>query len=285
MTNTYAPTRKASKIADWIEVAALRRGTPVAGHTLQQAGGPHGFGAADIALGVNTVSRRSAILGDAYPFKQAGGGVAAVPGAADSPWAALLLMSAQSPARDTLDIPTAAEHLERITTAAMSALYGPGTRAVRFAWPSEDVRPPDFPAAVRWLAEKMNVPVGGAYRPPHRKDGGVDVVAWRPFPDGRSGFPVLLAQCTLERDFAHKAADIDLRVWSGWLALDTDPGTALAVPEVVPAGEEWNTLAARTVVLDRIRLAGLAAESQDSDRLAPVRGWTAETLALLAGRE
>ncbi len=285
MTSNYAPTRRASKIADWIEILALRRGTPVAEHTLQHDGALHGFVPADIALGVNTVSRRSAVLGVAYPFKSAGGGVAAVPGAADSPWVALLLMSMESPARASLDIPSAAEHLERITTAALTALYGPGTRAVRFAWPSEDGRPADFPDAVRWLADLMSVPVGGAYRPPHRKDGGVDVVAWRPFPDGRSGFPVLLAQCTLERDFAHKAADIDLRVWSGWLALDSDPSTALAVPEVVPAGEEWNTLAARTVVLDRTRLAGLAAQSQDTERLAPVRAWTTETLAHLAQQE
>jgi hypothetical protein len=128
----------------------------------------------------------------------------------------------------------------------------------------------------------MRVPVGNAYRPPYAKDGGVDVVAWRPFPDGRSGFPVLLIQCTLERNYAHKVADIDVRVWSGWLALDIDPATALAVPDVVAAGEEWNALAARTIILDRIRIAALLAGAEaERPALAQVWEWARGQMVLL----
>ena len=175
--------------------------------------------------------------------------------------------------------------MERITAVALRRLYGEGTRSLRFGWPSDVGRPREFPDAVRWLAQQMGVPPGSAYRPPHRKDGGVDVVSWRPFPDGRSGFPVLLCQCTLEKDYAHKAADIDLRVWSGWLALDTDPATALALSEVVAAGEEWNSLAARTVVLDRIRLAALVGPPSDHRLLMPALEWTTAALSLLRTRE
>lgn len=128
------------------------------------------------------------------------------------------------------------------------------------------------------MAGRMNVRIGNSYRPPYNKDGGVDVVAWRPFPDGRSGFPVLLVQCTLERDYAHKAGDVDTRVWSGWLALDVDPSTALAIPEVVAAGEEWNALAARTVVLDRIRLAALIGVPTDGSSADPAFEWAADVL-------
>ena len=183
--------------------------------------------------------------------------------------------------RPSLDIAAAAEHLERITTVALAELYGPGTEAIRFGWPSDVGRPPEFPDAIRWLAKQMSVPVGGSYRPPHRKDGGVDVVAWRPFPDGRSGFPVLLVQCTLERDYAHKASDIDLRVWSGWLRLDTDPATALAIPEVVPAGEVWNSLAARTIVLDRMRLAALTPHPATAEGSSLLNAWISITLEAL----
>jgi hypothetical protein len=124
----------------------------------------------------------------------------------------------------------------------------------------------------------MSVRIGNAYRPPYNKDGGVDVVAWRPFPDGRSGFPVLLAQCTLERDYTHKAGDVDTRVWSGWLALDVDPSTALAIPDVVAAGEEWNALAARTIVLDRIRLAALIGVPTDGSPADRAFEWAEEVL-------
>lgn len=278
MNSEYAPTRRASKIADWLEVTALTRGRPLTLALLEALGTTHGYSAADVALGVNSMARRHSLLGDAYPFRTAGGGISATSSATHSPWSAMLLMSAESPVRPSLDIAAAAEHLERITTVALAELYGPGTEAIRFGWPSDIGRPAEFPDAICWLAEKMNVPPGNSYRPPHRKDGGVDVVAWRPFPDGRSGFPVLLVQCTLERNYAHKAGDIDLRVWSGWLRLDTDPATALAIPEVVPAGEEWSSLAARTVVLDRTRLAGLAALSMHSEGLTAVQEWLSSTL-------
>lgn len=210
--------------------------------------------------------------------------MAATASAVNHPWTPLLLMSSESPLRAGLDISAAGALLERITSVALRGLYGEGTKALRFGWPSDVDRPREFPDAIRWLAQQMGVPSGSAYRPPHRKDGGVDVVAWRPFPDGRSGFPVLLCQCTLEKDYAHKAADIDLRVWSGWLALDADPATALAISEVVAAGEEWNSLAARTVVLDRIRLATLIGVSADERELQPVRAWTEQALQDLEGQ-
>lgn len=274
MAETYAPTRKANKVADWIEIMALARGTSLGVDALNAEGAAFGFNAADVGLGLTTMQRRAALLGSAYPFV-ARAGAAARSDAAFRAWTALLLMSSESPTRSLLDLPVAATNLEIIATESLRGLYGPGTSAVRFAWPSEDGRPPEFPDAIRWLADLMHVPVGAAYRPPYAKDGGVDVVAWRSFPDGRSGFPVLLAQCTLERDYAHKAADVDVRVWAGWLALDVDPATALAIPDVVAPGEEWNALAARTVILDRVRISSLlAGQELEHPRLESVAAWT-----------
>ena len=74
---------------------------------------------------------------------------------------------------------------------------------------------------------------------------------------------------------------MDRRVWSGWLRLDVDPTTALAVPDVVAAGEDWNALATRTVVLDRIRLASLLPAVNEDDRLVPVADWAEDQLEQL----
>lgn len=280
MTEPYAPTKRANRVADWIETRCLVSGRALGADALLEAGEEHRYGSADIDLGLRTMARRSVAVGEAYPFRVAGGAAARDLGTR-SPWAAMLLMGSESPVRRSLDVAVAAAHLERITAAAARFFLGPDTRSVRFGWPSEDGRPVEFPAAVRWLAGLMKVPVGASYRPPVNKDGGVDVVAWRPFPDGRSGFPVVLIQCTLERSYTHKAADVDRRVWSGWLRLDVDPTTALAVPEVVAAGEDWNALATRTVVLDRIRLASLLPLTSKDERLAPVSSWAQEQFAQL----
>ena len=281
VADDVAPSRRANKVADWIEVAALARGSSIGSDALHELGASVGYRTADIDVGLTTMSRRSSSMGKAYPFRVANG-AAALPDATNRVWTALLLMSSGSPLRRQLSMLEVSILLELVTAEALKSLYGPGTSAMRFGWPSEVGRPQDFPAAIRWLAEQMKVRVGSAYRPPYAKDGGVDVVAWRPFPDGRSGFPVLLAQCTLERDFVHKAGDVDVRVWSGWLALDVDPSTALALPEVVAAGEDWNALAARTVVLDRIRLSSLlAGEEHNFPSLDVLIKWTAEQVEQL----
>ena len=280
MTEPYAPSKRANRVADWIETKCLASGRALGADALFEAGKVHGYKSADVDLGLRTMARRSAAVGEAYPFRVAAG-AAAREHASRSVWSALLLMGSEGPLRRSLDVAVAAAHLERITAAASRFLLGPDTQSVRFGWPSEDGRPVEFPDAVRWLAGLMKVPVGTSYRPPVNKDGGVDVVAWRPFPDGRSGFPVVLVQCTLERNYAHKAADVDRRVWSGWLRLDVDPTTALAVPDVVAAGEDWNALATRTVVLDRIRLASLLPAVNEDDRLVPVADWAEDQLEQL----
>lgn len=281
MTEQLVVGREANDVADWIELAALVRASALGGDALASLGADAGLGDADLGVGMRTVKRRAELLGGEYPFRVAGGGIAAVRDAPTTAWAALLLATPSLRPRTAVRVADAAMHLEQVTAAAMAGYFGQGTEVVRFAWPSDEGRPSEFPGAIRWLADRMGAPLGQGYRPPYRKDGGVDVVAWRPFPDRRSGFPVVLTQCTLEQDYEHKAADVDLRVWAGWLRLDVDPVTALAIPGVVAPGEAWNRLAARTVVLDRLRLVGLLARRAPSTRLAAPLAWAGAEVARL----
>lgn len=256
MNSSIGAIRGAHQIADALELIALAKETALGPAALGSFAEKFRLSSADLALASRAIQQRSELLGEAYPFRTAAGSVAAVDGASQTAWATLLSLGALSPIR-TERLSDASVLFEELTCRAVRGLFGPDTESLRFGWPSDVGRPRAFPDAVRWLANRMGVSVGAAYRPPATKDGGVDVVAWRPFADGRSGFPVALVQCTLEREFAHKVADIDLRVWSGWLRLDSPPISILAVPEVVGAGQEWDSLASRVVVLDRIRLVGL----------------------------
>ncbi len=85
----------------------------------------------------------------------------------------------------------------------------------------------------------------------------MDVVAWRPFPDGRPGFPIQLIQATLEKNFSHKAGDINARLWSLLLGLDVDPTGVLAIPRTIPEDKRWAEVATRAILLERVRIAGL----------------------------
>ena len=207
--------------------------------------------------------------------------VRAVEDAPASPYAALVLLTPGGAARQIVHpVPSSemAVVFERITERAVARLWGGEGRAIRFGWPSDVGRPPEFPQAVPWLAAKLGVKAGVGYRPPRRKDGGVDVVGWRPFPDGRSGFPVVLVQCTLQSDILAKSRDVDARLWASWLMMDEQPVTALAVPQTIPAGVLWDELALNGAVFERMRLTGLTAADIS---VAGLEAWVTSTLASL----
>jgi len=213
----------------------------------------------DVDLAVSTIHRRAQLLGAKYPIEVTSAGLKRRQGAGRSAYEAMLLVTTGSL---TVTFPvahlaSAAEMFEHIVTNATRVLLGDGARAVRFGYPGDPGRPPEFPQAIPWLVKQMKIKGGTAYRDPARKDGGVDVVAWRPFPDGRPGFPIQLIQVTLERNFSHKAGDINARLWSLLLGLDVDPTSVLAIPRTLPEDKRWAEVATRAILLERLRIAGL----------------------------
>jgi len=248
-------------IADWLELYALSHSDNSIGYDKLKniASEELSLPTHRIDVALNILKRRSEILQGAYPFE-----IRAVGMVKRSFWNSLpytFLVRISSGVDHSYSIAwdensNKVESFENLVVLALRNLLGADSKALRFGFPSED-RPVEFPKAIEWLSAKMGIPSGHAYRPPRRKDGGVDVVAWRPFRDRRNGFPVYLVQVTCERDYAHKVFDIDLRLWSGWLNLDVDPVSVLAVPTTISPGEEWNEISTKVVVLERIRICEL----------------------------
>jgi hypothetical protein len=253
-------------VADWVETTLLTRQSPIGIDELNSLAKEEGdLSESEVGLGLRVMRVRQRWLGEQYPFQLSDIYVAPHPQAAESLYAALLLLSPGSPNRQLFHpqpSQSMAALFEKIVVEATQRMMGPQTRAVRFGWPSDIGRPERFSDAIEWLAQLMGIKSGTAFRSPLRKDGGVDVVAWRPFPDKRSAFPVALVQCTVQREVVSKSRDIDVRNWSGWLALDIDPTTILAIPGTVAKTEDWNEIALRALILDRIRLVGLLDNSQ-----------------------
>lgn len=270
-------------IADWIETTLLiRDGVQLGVGALQEMGSTEvGAGPPQLELALGVMRRRSELLGSGYPFEVRDWAVRAVSDAATTPYAALVLVTPGGAARQIVHAVPSSETavvFERITERAVARLWGGEGRAMRFGWPSEVGRPPEFPLAVPWLAAKLGLQAGVGYRPPRRKDGGVDVVGWRPFPDGRSGFPIVLVQCTLQSDILAKSRDVDARLWASWLVMDEEPATALAVPQTIPAGVLWDELALNGAVFERMRLTGLTAAGSF---IPGLEDWVSSTLASL----
>jgi hypothetical protein len=220
----------------------------------------------DAAIAINSVHTRQKWLGAKYPLVISEFGIKKSACLASQPYTFLTCLANTLNSdwvdQSSGDIPgQLPEFFEEVMCEAMKGLLGDGAKGLRFGWPSKVGRPPEFNEAVRWLAGEMNLNLGNAYRPPTMKDGGVDVVVWRPFADRKPGFPILLGQATIEKNFAYKAADIDVRIWSGWLQMDVDPTVVLAFPWTGVDKDQFAQISARALFLDRVRLASLLPES------------------------
>jgi hypothetical protein len=65
------------------------------------------------------------------------------------------------------------------------------------------------------------------------KEAGLDLLFYRPFPDGRVGVPVYLCQCASGEGWERKLKAPDLRVWCKIIPFASDPKKAFAMPFTV----------------------------------------------------
>jgi hypothetical protein len=282
MTDLEISTTEA--IADWIETSMLVSSSGHFGRDKLDDLAATEIGAPPmkVAMAIDTMAKRATVLGSTYPFAVSDLAVLRRKSRHAGHYAALLFLTPGSVARQTVrawETAEMGELLEEITETALANFWGPGGCALSFGYPSKHGRPETFDQAVVWLAAKIGLEAGRGYRPPRRKDGGVDVVAWRKFADHRPGFPIALAQCTIQAETFTKTSDIDLRLWASWLAMDSDPLSLLVIPGTIrSAGPDWRQLTTVVMVIDRIRLMDLLSRgSEDGGDL----DWATETISAL----
>lgn len=220
--------------------------------------------------------RRSTSL---YPFVVTAAGIARVE-VSDRPYELLLVLSLEdADFRRKADWNTANLYFDLVVGEALTGLLGSASGSLRFGVPASGDRPTDFTLAIRWAARNLGLIEGSGKHLSATQDGGVDVIAWRRFGDNESAFPVILTQCTLERGYTRKGADIALRRWSDWIVFGADPATALAVPFVVDhRSDAWDIMIYDVnVVLDRFRICELL-EAKAERHLPDFAGWLDDQL-------
>ncbi len=238
----------------------------------------------------------------------------------------LVLGSAQLPFRSERRANEVEEAFDLIAMAALRRFLGrPATIGLRFARtarqndaeldaeaPDPRRRPTGFADAIDWLRKWLSAPGQGVRDsdnepdvvahwedddptdPPLGRDplstyndAGVDVVVWWRFADRRRGFPVLLAQCTVQLSWETKLHDINIDLWRAWIDFDTvPPQRALVIPFADRRDHpQWSDRTLKAgVILDRVRLVELLNELECDELAALItdesRSWTeAELLA------
>ena len=109
------------------------------------------------------------------------------------------------------------------------------------------------------------------------KDGGLDIVCYRPFADEREALPVYFLQCASGRNWRDKVNTPNAAVWQKVLDAAVEPSTGIAAPFVVDHDQlRRAALQGQTIVLDRLRMlsaatsAGISLPKELGDR---VRDW------------
>jgi hypothetical protein len=279
-----------SSLTDWFELAFLVSGATSKTHaqlrdTLTAA---VAASAEEVELAGNLVfkevKRRRHICGSRYPFVVEEKTVL-YDGDADGEFYKFLLLVVVSPLlrnekrHDEVD-----QLFDDLVLDAIKGYLGEGSTAVRFGWPASGGRPKKFETAIAWLTAQMNLQPGVGATLPQSKDGGVDVVAWKPFNDRKAAYVVILAQCTIRTNWLPKAKDIIDMVWLAWLDTGRPVVIALAIPFIIPPQfDRWDMLRRTAgVVFDRLRICQYLATSSSTNHAAMVTWANSEMSKLTA---
>lgn len=217
----------------------------------------------DMGLIRSEVSKRYHLLGELYPYRADEDGIERCAGTTSLIYDFLAVLSAEAaPYRRERRFNEANRLFDFLVREAVKAQFGSGSDGVRFGTPVQDGRPDAFSEAIKWLADRMGVATGIADLPVDANDHGVDVIAWKPFASGRSGFPVVLVQSSLQLDFVEKASQIPVHAWTRFLDIGPTPMTALSIPFSIRDGDDRWMITSLVVgqILNRIRICELLAD-------------------------
>ena len=90
---------------------------------------------------------------------------------------------------------------------------------------------------------------------PRTKDGGLDLLCYRPFLDNRGGVPVYLMQCASGKDWENKLHRPNLNVWTKIIKFMAKPRKAFAIPFALPDKKFKETCTeVNGMLLDRYRI-------------------------------
>ena len=82
------------------------------------------------------------------------------------------------------------------------------------------------------VANRLGERIGdiGRWTRPRANEAGLDLLCYRPFPDGRVGVPVYLLQCASGSDWDEKLHTPNLRIWEKIVSFASSPKKAFAMP-------------------------------------------------------
>lgn len=215
------------------------------------------------------LSNRGEYCGDSYPFALTEQSLQLVdPAQESSPYTFMLLLKYFGVDAGPSGLRGSSLFEELSTVAAKNYLGGDaaGAMSFHFGFPRR-LAPRGFRPALDQLCRAIQEG-GGAKDSPAaatQKDAKLDLVAWKPFPDGRIGRVIAFGQCAAGDNYDSKASELSPRqFYQRWMQipLRTEPLVFFFVPRCIDDDELDHVSAlGSTVFFDRCRIAAFVGES------------------------
>ena len=158
-------------------------------------------------------------------------------------------------ARDYSDYSYQGDLFERVVECLCPGIL-PGWTTYRAGWSPENTV--SIGTIVDELCPRLNTrghPNLAHWVPNAAKDGGLDLVCYRNFDDGKEALPTFLIQCASGANWRTKVATPSGNAWKTYLDSAVVPSTAIAAPFVITDEElRFAGLEGQVIVFDRARL-------------------------------
>ena len=281
---TPRPTDDASILADWLEFEALTSENGV-GSLLELARQLGIAGAGDAADEgedeprqfvdhpklddvMSELEKRSNACGTGYPFEIDDSGISITRRAHwhNFSYVNLLLLSlidCKTPVASANGALFPARLFEAVCAKAAAKYLGGedrGAKSYHFGFPRPDKS--GFFDALGLLAAAVNGERLGVLDAKQEKDEGLDVLAWIPFPDGRSNFICLFGQCATGDDWDAKNPQ-PAEFLAVWLKIETRAVCAAMFVPFTIESRDWTKKCQSLVIFDRCRIAKLLPTVQE----------------------
>jgi hypothetical protein len=210
------------------------------------------------------VEDRTKACDGSYPFKIEDSAIQGHRGSRNALYVFLLLVSkfGKDAGPDDLNVAKLFEEVAEV--AIKNCLGGPKNQIMtyQFGFPRR-LEPSGFRAALDDLCQRLGEGVKSKERPTTKdqNDAALDLIAWRPFPDGRRGQIMAWGQCATGNDWREKLTELQPSAWaSTWMyEMPTVlPLRTFFIPHRVRS-DRWDVEVARAGVLfDRCRISALS---------------------------
>ena len=214
-----------------------------------------------------------------YPFTFEGQALVAARSAVRSTYTYLVLLTMFGESAGPSGVNGASLFEDVAATAAKNYFGGDRTGAeiYNFGFPRR-LTPSGFKDAVEDLCGKLGEGVGSRNQPTTKdqKDAKLDLVAWVPMPDARSGKIIGFGQCATGGNWKEKVSELQSGAWcKNWLLapLPVDPVRLFFVPHRINSSEWDQHTTNAGVIFDRCRLAAHAS-TLDKELRDRVTAWS-----------